>query len=131
MKTDKKAFLLIEVLLSVTILAVVLVAVIQSLVSGVRATAYTTDYTTALLLAEGKMNDLMQLGSIADALNLQEQFEAPYEKFSYRLETQNQPEAGQPGFLNEVRLKVSWLSGRTTKSVVLTTLLFNEVAEQL
>ena len=130
MKKGADAFLLIEVLLSVTILAVVLVVVIQSLVSGAKAASYTTDYTTALLLAEGKMNELMQTGTIADDLNLREDFDAPYEKFSYQLETQNQLEAGQPGLLNEVRLKVSWPAGRTTKDVLLTTYLFHETNAQ-
>ena len=129
MKKGKKAFLLIEVLLAVTILAVVLVAVIQSFVASVRAAVYTADYTTAHLLAEGKMNELMQIGFIADALNTQDDFDSPYEKFSYQLETQNQNEAGQPGILNEVRLKVSWPAGRTTKNITLTTFLFHEIPE--
>ena len=122
LKKNKGAFL-IEVLLSVMILAAGLTIIIQALLSSLRASTYVKDYSLALILTENKMHELLQEGLIRAPLREEKQFEVPFERFSYQLETEKKQ--GEKDFLNKVFLKCFWKAGHRTKEITLSTYLYN------
>ena len=60
---DKKASLLIEVLLAVMILSVSITVIIQSMTSSARAMGYSSDYAAAAALVENKMQEYILAGA--------------------------------------------------------------------
>lgn len=118
--------LLVEALLAVMILSIGLTVIIRSLMTSLRATSYTADYSMAVFLLEDKINGLMQNGFIEDGHSEEENLEAPFEKFVYRIEAHNIKDADKPGNLNQVELSLSWPSGRKMRKIFLTTYLLNQ-----
>ena len=125
LRFHKKGSLLIEALLAITILSIGLTMIIQSYLSGFRAALYTQDYSTAAILLENKMVNLMQVGFIGESVDEEGVFPEPYGKFRYRLETRNAKNEVGTGSLNEVLLRVSWASGKRNNAMSLATYLFN------
>lgn len=125
LKSNKKGTLLLEVLLTVSIMAVGLTAIIYSYLSSFRACAYTADYSLAAILLESKMNDLLYRRFIEDSRSEDGIFPDPYQRFRYHLSTRNLNQDGKLGDLNEATLGIAWDSGRRKNNIVLTTYLFN------
>ena len=115
---------LIEALLTVSILAIGLTVVIQSFLSSLRANVSVRDYSIAMILLESKMSELLLNGFIDDNVIKEESFMAPYQKFRYQLQTHTANLTTTNADLNEVQLKVSWLSGHKRNSIPATTYLF-------
>ena len=125
-KRYQKGALLIEVLLTMVVLAVGLTLIIQSFMTTLRATAYTADYSTATLLAEDKMYELVQPGKIKDSLSEENKFAEPYDKFKYHLTTKNLADGNEKGYLNEIDLLISWTAGQKDRSLHVVTYLPDE-----
>jgi len=119
---NSRGSFLIEILLSISILAVGLTIIISSFLSGLRAIVYAKDYSLAMILMENKMSKLMQEGFISASLSEEKTFEAPYERFSYELKTENGPEAA---IFNKIFLRCFWQSGKKTNSISLSTYFYN------
>jgi len=120
----KSGIVLLEVLISITILSAGLTLVIRSFISSLRASVNTVDYSTAVILAENKLNEYVQNGLPEDFSGEKNEFESPFEKFSYEIEAEEIDSDAAFDSLNEVTLKVSWQTRRREKSVNLTTYLF-------
>ena len=125
LRLNKKGSLIVEALLTISILAVGLTFVIRSYVSSLRAAAYTADYTMAVFLLENKMHDIRLTGDINSGAVQEENFPAPFEKYSYRLQANDAAGSGEPNSLKEIVLAVMWASGLKSNSVSLTTYLYN------
>ena len=128
LRQSKGSFLL-EVLLTVSILSVSLTVIVQSFFSSLRAAVYVSDYSTAMILLENKMNDLRQEGFIESPAKESGVFPSPFERFSYHLEAENVNNDMIAGGLNEVKVNVSWLSGKKRNAVSVTTYFLNSVQE--
>lgn len=115
--SNKRGSLLVEALLTISILSIGLTVIIRSLVSSLRATAYSADYSLAVILLENEMSDLRQKGFIKDSVDMEDIFPEPYEKFFYRLETKKAAGEFTSGSLNEVKLTVFWRSGPKERSI--------------
>jgi len=124
-KKKEVGALLIEVLLTITVMTGGLVLIIQSFTASLRASVHMSAYSTATLLANNKMTELFEEGSVKDGLSETNAFSKPYEEFQYQLRTKNIKNGNEPGFYNEVELTVSWLSGKKERQILLTTFLPN------
>ena len=125
LKLNKQGSFLVEALLAIVVLSVGLTLITQSFLSSFRASVQSTDYSTAMLLLDNKMHDLMLRGFIEDGLNEDAAFPEPYQKFHYHLETRNMKESGGLAFLNEAKLNVSWFSGKRINNIPVVTYLLN------
>ncbi|HOW35223.1 MAG TPA: hypothetical protein PL155_02250 [Candidatus Omnitrophota bacterium] len=125
---SKKGSLLVEALLTISILSIGLTVVIRSLVSSLKATAYSADYSMAVILLGNEMSDLRQKGFIKDSIDIEDIFPEPYEKFFYRLETKKVVSESTSGLLNEVKLTVFWRSGPKERSISAVTYLLQPPA---
>ena len=117
---------LLEAILSVVILATCITIVIQSLVSSLRAIVYGRDYTRAILLAEGKMLELIQQGFIDDNFKEEGEFLEPQSRYGYIVEAQTQD--GLKTNLNKVNVGVHWKSGSRKSQINLETFLLSSSA---
>ncbi|MDP8266517.1 MAG: prepilin-type N-terminal cleavage/methylation domain-containing protein [Candidatus Aceula meridiana] len=124
-KFSRRGFVLVEVLMTVAILSVVLTMIIRSHMASLRASTYTEEYSTAVLLLENKMTELIQKGFIRRDLEEQEAFDFPYEKFSYLFQSKKSENAEDSDNLNEVTLTLFWPSGKGERKILATTYLFN------
>ena len=124
-KKKKVGALLIEVLLTITVMTGGLVLIIQSFTASLRASVHMSAYSTATLLANNKMTGLFEEGSVKDGLSETNSFPKPYEEFQYQLRTKNIRKGSELGFYDEVTLAVSWLSGKNERQILLTTFLPN------
>ena len=98
---NKKGILLLEVLVSVTILSVCLVLIISSFTRSIRAIDLSEDYFRAGLLLEEKIFEV----SYSD---IEEGFsEGKYSDFSWAMDIAKAEE----DFFHEVSLKFSWDQG--------------------
>jgi prepilin-type N-terminal cleavage/methylation domain len=127
---EKKAFLLIEVLLTIAILAAGLTVLVRSLFISLQAGKLSADYLQAEMLLENKLSLLESQGIIADGLNIGEDFDKPDDKFKFNLKTENIKVNGEAGFLNKVSASVIWKAQKASKNVALTTCLINEKVEE-
>ncbi len=116
-------FLLIEVLLSVLILAVSLTVISHALMAVYRNSVSARDYSIGSFLLESKMGALFQKKNFPCLDYETGQFEKPFERFRYSLES-SAPEPALPGMdenasdhLREVTLNVSWPSGKGDRSL--------------
>jgi len=124
-KKKEVGALLIEVLLTITVMTGGLVLIIQSFTASLRASVQMAAYSTATLLANNKMTELFEPGSVKDGLSETNAFPKPDEEFKYQIRTKNIKNDNKPGFYNEVELTVSWLSGKNERQILLTTFLPN------
>ena len=114
-RNDPRGFLLIEVLLAVTILAVSLTVISHALTAVYRNSVSVRDYSLGLFLLESKMYALFQKKKFQCFDHESGQFEKPFERFRYALESS----APEDGHLCEVTLNVSWPSGKQDRSLSL------------
>lgn len=127
---ESKAFLLIEVLLTIAILATGLVLLVRSLLSSLQAAKLSADYIQAEMLLENNLSLWEIQGTIADNLNIEEDFATPNDKFKFKLKTENIMIDGKTGFLNKVGASVIWNAQKAGKNVSLTTFLKNETVKE-
>jgi len=123
---NKKAFLLVEVLITVVVLSIGLVTITRSFMTSLKALDVVVQYEKARLLIEGKLWDLEQSGDIESDLQVEENFPEPNEKFIYKLETENVQEDQQEGPLNKVKLSVGWPTKREKREISVFTFLKNK-----
>ncbi len=122
-------FLLIEVLLSVTILAVSLTVISHALMAVYKNSVFARDYSMGSFLLESKMGALFQKKNFPCPDYETGQFEKPFERFRYTLES-SAPQTHLPiavgtggqdektsDHLCEVTLNVSWPSGKRDRSL--------------
>lgn len=103
-----KAFLLVEVLLTIAIMAMGLTLVVRSFLASLQAGKLSADFIQAQLLLENNLSLLESQEEISDSLHSEEAFVSPNEKFKFKLDTQNLKSNGQSGDLNEVKAAVLW-----------------------
>lgn len=121
---QKQGSLLVEALLSVVILSVSLTLIIEGMTTSLRSTVYISDYTTALLLLENKMFDLIQKGYVEANLQEEQEFPSPFERFKSRLITLPLDDQSG-GSINQLKLSLDWTSGRRNNHVSIESYLFN------
>ena len=134
-KNNRKGSILLEALLSVVILSVSITLIIQSMTSSYRATVYNADYTTAFLLIENKLFEVIQKGYLEAGLREEKNFLSPYEKYKYLLSVNpyqssfanTGEDPADQNHLNRIDLKLSWSSGKRKNNILLKTLLFNSL----
>jgi len=119
-----KGALLIEALLAVSIVSVSLTMIIQSFLTSMRATAYSRDYTTAVMLIENEMFEIKRLG-YADALTKTGGgYQEPFEQFQYAINSE--PLGSQEEeTLIEIQVAVTWPSGNKEKILSSSTLMMS------
>lgn len=124
-RMNNKGTILIEALLSVVILSVSITMIIQSMTASLRATEYGVQYTEGLILAENKIFDLMQEGFIGSGLEVENDFEEPFNNYQYEVAT-DISELVDDDSLNELNLKISWKNGSRANVFHVSTILFNQ-----
>ncbi|MBL7197208.1 MAG: hypothetical protein ISS47_03835 [Candidatus Omnitrophica bacterium] len=127
-KQNKKAILLMEVMITIVILSFGLTLIVRSFMMSLNASHLAKDYMTACLLIEQKMWELQRLGFIEADLDEQGEFLKPHDKFRYRLQTQKtgQSEESEEGIqLNNAKLTISWRQGKKTNNISVETFLRN------
>ncbi|MFH1360892.1 MAG: hypothetical protein ABIJ41_07695 [Candidatus Omnitrophota bacterium] len=117
--------ILMEVLLTITILSVGLTFIIRSFITSLRSSVITSDYSTALLLVDNKMHKYLQSIFVEDGIDEKDSFEEPFEKYHYELTTQQAAQEGALSALSEVALKAGWTSGQKKNSINVMTYLFH------
>jgi len=122
----REGVIMIEVLCAVVILAVCLTMIIRSLLIGVEALVIAKDYMQATMLIDEKMFDLMKKSLSQELLAQEGSFDRPGKDYRYFLEIDNLPADYPAENMNEVKLSVSWPSGRNRREVSVATFLFNE-----
>lgn len=121
-RRNEGGFFLVEVLLSVVILSVSLTLIIQSMTSALRSSAFAGEHTTALILLENKMFDLLEKGFVETDLRKQEQIPQPYDRYVYFLDVKP-VEGSNDRRLNEVDAGLTWKSGKRQNRVAFQTYL--------
>ncbi len=122
----KKAFLLVEVLLTIAILATVLTFVVRSFLTSLQAGKLSVDFLQAQLLLENNLSLLENEGTVADGLHSEEVFASPNEKFKFKLDSQNASAYGQTGGLNDVQAAVFWTAKNINRNISVSTYLKNK-----
>jgi type II secretory pathway pseudopilin PulG len=123
---DKKGFILVEVLITVVILSSSLVMITRSFMVSLNALEIIQQYTEARSLIEEKLAELEIKETIAADLQVEENLNEPYEKFSYSLQTKNIPEGNNQGRLNNVSLSLGWKAGEEKRQISIVTYLKNK-----
>ncbi|MFH1655810.1 MAG: type II secretion system protein [Candidatus Omnitrophota bacterium] len=123
---NKKAFLLVEVLITVVVLSIGLVAITRSFMTSLKALDIIAQYEKARWLLEEKLWDLEIKDAIEADLQTEENFPEPNDRFKYRLETENIEEDDEPGPLNNVKLSVNWPSRKEIREISIATYLKNK-----
>lgn len=121
-RRNEGGFFLVEVLLSVVILSVSLTLIIQSMTSALRSSAFAEDHTTALILLENKMFDLLEKGFVETGLKKEEQIPQPYDRYGYFLDVKPVG-GGNERRLNEVDAGLTWKTGKRQNRVAFQTYL--------
>ena len=98
-RNDTRGFLLIEVLLTVTILAVSVTVISHALMAVYRNSILAQDYSLALFLLESKMGAVLQKKDFQCFDSETGQFEKPFERFHYTLESSNLKDENASGRL--------------------------------
>lgn len=126
LKVDQRGSLLVEVLLSVVILSTALTLMIQSLTASLRAIQYGAGYTTALILLDNQMCDLLRKGTARPGLRETKSLAGPagfQTGYSYSMRAEPSDIVADNKIV-EVDASVAWRSGKKDNTVGLTTFLF-------
>ena len=118
--SNKKGFLLLEVLVSVVAITVGLVYVIRSFSISTRAIATSRDYTKAVSLMEDKLWEIEQKGMIETGED--EGYFGNDRKFSWKLSAEAEEELP----VNKTELVVSWKRRGGRQRISAATYLWNE-----
>ena len=122
----RRGSLLVEALLSVVILSTALTLMIQSMTASLRAIQYGAGYTTALILLDNQMCELLRKGAIASGLRETKELTGAAgfsTVYRYSMQTESLDDAAGKG-VNQVDATVAWRSGKKDNAIGLTTLLF-------
>ena len=122
----RRGSLLVEVLLSVVILSTALTFMIQAMTSSLRAIQYGAGYTTALILLDNQMVELLRKGAIASGLRETKELTGAVDSpvvYRYSMQTGSLDAAADKG-VNQVDATVAWRSGKKDNAIGLTTFLF-------
>jgi hypothetical protein len=125
----KRAFLLVEALMTVAILATALTLIVRSFLTCIWVGKLATDYIQAQILLENRLSLLEIAGTIDDGLNYEEPFPAPNEKFKFKLVTQNVKTDDQVSDLNRVIASVFWNAQKRSPHISVSTYLKNKKNE--
>jgi len=98
------------------------------MIANLRSKKFTKDYSIGLLLSENKMMELIQERYITKGLKDARPFDAPYAKYEYEVLV-DQADVLDGDTMNQIRLKVFWSSGKSEKSILLHSFLFDEEAK--
>ncbi|OGX29559.1 MAG: hypothetical protein A2705_01355 [Omnitrophica WOR_2 bacterium RIFCSPHIGHO2_01_FULL_52_10] len=123
---DQRGSLLIEVLVSVVILSTALTLIIQSMAASLRAIQYGAGYTTALILLDNQMCDLLRKGTAKSGLRETKNLAGPAGSrtgYSYSMRAEPSDIVADNKIV-EVDASVAWRSGKKDSTVDLTTFLF-------
>ena len=125
MRFDKTGSLLLEVLLSVVILSTALTLMIQSLTASLRAIQYGAGYTTALILLDNQMCELLRKKAVKSGLretkDLTGSAGSP-DVYHYSLRAEPWDAAADKE-ISQVAATVAWRSGKKDNQIELTTFL--------
>lgn len=122
----RRGSLLIEVLLSVVILSTALTLMIQSLTASLRALQYGAGYTTALILLDNQMGELLRKGTVKPGLRETKDLIDPGGStalYHYSLRTEPSDIAVDKT-INQLDATVTWRSGKKDNQIAVTTFLF-------
>ncbi len=122
---SRKGSLLLEALLSITILSVSLSLIIRSMTASMRATVYGADFNTAIFLAENELTLVLAEGFIESDVSKRATFKRPNQKFKYHLRTKPMDDVSEN--INKVELTTQWVSGKKDKNLLLETYMLNPV----
>lgn len=122
---NHSGFLLIEAILAVVILAFSLTLIVQSMGASLRASFYSSQYTTAVFLADHQMFEWLRGRFIGSGVREEGTFSSVDGEYKYSFKTENVPVDDQPSALNLVELDVSWPARQGQNQVSLATYLFN------
>lgn len=125
-RADRRGSLLVEVLLSIVILSTALTLMVQSLTASLRAIQYGAGYTTALILLDNQMCDLLRKGTAKSGLREAKSLAGPAGSqvgYSYSMRAESS-EIVADNKIVEVDASVAWRSGKKDNAVDLTTFLF-------
>lgn len=122
-QTKNKGSLLIEVLLSVVILATALTLMIQSMTAGVRVLQTGSGYTTALVLLDNLMAEILRRDTIAAGIKESGDLTDSAPVYRYSLQTKPSDMVAEDK-ISQAQVSISWHSGKRENTVNLTTFLF-------
>ncbi|MCX5681506.1 MAG: hypothetical protein NT079_04425 [Candidatus Omnitrophica bacterium] len=117
---------LLEALIAVSILAVSLVVISRSHLGALQAQVFAKDYALATLLLEQEMMAVVENGYIKSGISEKRNLEKPYERFEVSLTTTPAGKGYNFEELNEVNVALSWKSGKKTRTLSLSTFIFND-----
>ncbi|HPN88673.1 MAG TPA: prepilin-type N-terminal cleavage/methylation domain-containing protein [Candidatus Omnitrophota bacterium] len=128
-KCHYKAFTLLELLLTISVLAVGIVPVIRSMAIGMVADQVIEYQMTAVFLAQEKMEIIKDSSwqSLGDYALKRESVGEPFANYEWEVEIKDSDE--DPNNLKTVTVTVYWDSKGTEQQVVLSTLLTNLTPE--
>lgn len=114
-----KGSLLLEALLATVILSVSIVFIIRSMATSAQATAYTVNYTRAVMLLDNKLFEVLRDAkqkSIVDSGS----FDSPDANFAYRIDAELVKAEGTKN-LEKIDATVSWKLGNKRQQLPLST----------
>ncbi len=118
----RRGSLLIEALLSIVILSTALTFMIQAMTSSLQAMHYGAGYTTALILLDNQMCDLLRKRTVASAFSETKDLTESAVTYHYTLQSGSWDAATDQG-INQVDAKIAWRSGKKDNTISLSTLL--------
>lgn len=110
--------------MAVVIMAVSLTLIIQSMTSALRTIQYSGDFTTALLILENKMFELLYRGDIEAGKEESGSILTGGRTYTFNLTTRFLTDSIHQG-LNDVEVSLLWNSGKRKNKILLETYLFN------
>jgi len=122
---DRRGSLLIEVLVSVVILSTALTLIIQSMTAGLRAIQYGAGYTTAIILLDNQICDLLRQGTVRSGLRETKSLAWPAGSrtgYSYSMRAEPSDIVADNKIV-EVDASVAWRSGKKDNQITVTTFL--------
>ena len=110
-----KGFLLVEVMVSISILSIGLLLVLNSFFRSIKAVEVSRDYFKAGLLLENKIYELLNKGTEEGV------WEGSFDDFNKRFSWNLDVRKIEEGPLNEINLKVSWGGKDKEKDISIST----------
>ena len=125
MRNNKGAFLL-EALLIVVILSISLTTITGSLVTSLRANVYGAHYSTAVILAENKLFQLMKDMKVRNSFTEEGSFEQPFDRYRYKITSKEVELKKRFDSISRVDVDVSWRTGRKEGGLSVATFLLRD-----
>jgi prepilin-type N-terminal cleavage/methylation domain-containing protein len=118
---DRQGFTLLEIMVALVLIAIVVVSVIQLSSANLRNLATTNDQIDALIYANSKMREILDLDKIED----ESWNEKDDNGYSYEItiaESMKKRTDSLAVKMEEITLVTSWVAGKKKKQIVLKTL---------